>query len=132
MKISVCQFVALLFPMLGTLLCHAGTNPPNPLARGPHPVGVTTTVLVDTGRSDNVTKKFRTLVTEIWYPATDDAFFLPKNRYSDFFPGGITPQVEKLLQQAYKRPSFEIDAVFWNYAVRDARVREGKFPCLSG
>jgi len=129
-KISVCPFVALASCLFYTAICHAGGNLPNPLARGPYPVGVTTTVLVDTSRTDNITKRFRMLVTEIWYPATDEAFFLPKNRYSDFIPGGMTPQIEKLLQQTYKKSGFEIDALFWNHAVRDARVREGKFPLI--
>lgn len=102
----------------------------SPLAPGPYPVGVTTTVLVDTSRTDSFTKQFRTLVTEIWYPATDDARSLPKNRYSDFFPATLSPQIEQALKLVYKKSSFEIDPIFWDNAVRDARVREGKFPLI--
>ncbi len=102
----------------------------SPLAPGPYPVGVTTTILVDTSRTDQFTKDFRTLVTEIWYPATDDARSLPKNRYSDFFPANLPPEVDKALKLVYKRTTFEIDPIFWNYAVRDARVRDGKFPLI--
>ena len=58
----------------------------NPMGPGPHLVGVTTTVLVDNSRTDNFTKEPRTLVTEIWYPAADDARKAPKNKYSDFIP----------------------------------------------
>src|SRR2546428_4090884 len=61
---------------------------------GPLPIGVTTTVFVDHNRTDALTHEPRTLVTEIWYPATDDARSLPKNKYSDFLPGGVTPEVE--------------------------------------
>src|SRR5438046_2475896 len=50
------------------------------LAPGPYPAGVTTTVFVDVSRTDALTKEHRTLVTEIWYPATDDARNLPKNK----------------------------------------------------
>ena len=66
-------------------------------ALGPLPVGVTTTVLIDHGRTDALTQEPRTLVTEIWYPAGDAARSLPKNKYSDFLPGGATPEVGTIL-----------------------------------
>ena len=97
---------------------------------GPLPAGVTTTILIDNSRTDALTHEPRTLVTEIWYPATDAARSLPKNKYSDFLPGGVTPEVEAVVQQAYKMPIAEVDKVFWNQAVRNAPVREGKFPLV--
>ena len=97
---------------------------------GPLPVGVTTTVLVDHNRTDALTHEPRTLVTEIWYPATDDARNLPKNKYSDFLPGGVSPEVEAAIQRNYKMSAAEVDRIFWNHAVRDARVRFGKFPLI--
>jgi dienelactone hydrolase len=103
---------------------------PDPLKPGPYPVGVTTTVFVDHKRTDTVTKEPRTLVTEIWYPATDDARGLPKNKISNFFPGGVTPQLEQLVKLAFKKSASEADQLFWNEAVRDARVRAGKFPVI--
>ena len=106
------------------------TEARDPLKAGPYPVGVTTTVFVDSSRIDNATKEARTLVTEIWYPATDDARNLPKNKFTDFIPGGPTPQFESLLKLAYKKTSVELNAAFWNFAVRDARVREGRFPLI--
>ena len=111
-------------------LLGAQTNAPDPSLAGPYPVGVTTTLLVDPGRTDKLTHKPRTLVTEIWYPATDDARDLPTNRYSDFFPGGITLEIDHILLQAYKKTAAEIEQIFWNEAVRDARVRPGKFPLV--
>lgn len=102
----------------------------DPMQMGPLPVGVTTTVLVDPSRTDAVTKEPRTLVTEIWYPATDDAKDLPKNKFTDFIPGGLTPQFESFIKLAYKKSAAEINAQYWNYAVRDARVREGRFPLI--
>ena len=102
----------------------------DPLQIGPYPVGVTTTVLVDHSRTDAATKEARTLVTEIWYPATDDARELPKNKFTDFIPGGLTPQFESFLKLTYKMSAAEVDALFWNNAVRDARVRAGKFPLV--
>ncbi len=68
-------------------------------AAGPFPVGVTTAVLVDSNRTDAFTKEPRTLVTEIWYPATDDARQSPKNKYSDFLPGGVTPEIDAAVQK---------------------------------
>ena len=97
---------------------------------GPLPVGVTTTVLIDHSRNDALTHEPRTLVTEIWYPATDDARNLPKNKYSNFLPGNPTPEVEAFVRQSYKQSIAEVDKTFLNDAVRDARVRDGKFPLI--
>ena len=108
----------------------AATKVADPLQMGSLPVGVTTTVFIDPSRTDPATKDVRTLVTEIWYPATDDAKSLPKNKFTDFIPGGLTPQFEGLLKLAYKKSSAEINEGYWNFAVRDARVREGKFPVV--
>ncbi len=102
----------------------------DPLKPGPYPVGVTTTVFVDYKRTDVATKEPRTLVTEIWYPATDDARALPKNKLSNFFPGGVTPQLEQLVKLAFKKTASEADQLFSDESVRDARVREGKFPVI--
>lgn len=108
----------------------AATKAPDPMKPGTFPVGVTTTVLTDHSRTDAATNEARTLVTEIWYPATDEARNLPKNKFSDFIPGGMTPQFETLLKMAYKKTSAEMNETYWNSAVRDARVREGKFPLI--
>ncbi|HKX27779.1 MAG TPA: hypothetical protein VJ302_08820 [Blastocatellia bacterium] len=102
----------------------------DPLSAGPYPVGVTTTVFIDHSRTDALTKEDRTLVTEIWYPATDDARDLPKNKFSNFIPGGINPLMDSFFKLAFKKTAAEIDAIFWNYSVRDARVRDGKFPLI--
>jgi predicted dienelactone hydrolase len=102
----------------------------DPLQPGPLPVGVTTTVFVDNSRTDAATKEARTLVTEIWYPAADDARNLPKNKFTDFFPGGLSPQFEAMVKLAYKKTAAEMNELYWNFAVRDARVREGKHPLV--
>jgi predicted dienelactone hydrolase len=103
---------------------------PEPLAAGPFPVGVTTTVFVDTSRTDGFTKQPRTLVTEIWYPATEDARRMPKNKYSDFIPGGVTPEIDELIKKTYKMSAAEIDKIYWNEAHRNAAVRKGRFPLV--
>ena len=108
----------------------AATKVLDPMQAGPLPVGVTTTVLVDHSRTDAATREARTLVTEIWYPATDDAGNLPKNKFTDFFPGGLSPQFEGMIKLAYKKTASEINELYWNSAVRDARVREGKHPVI--
>ncbi len=121
--------VALLAPA-GMASEAPGTKPPDPLAAGPFPVGVTTTVFVDSSRTDNFTKQPRTLVTEIWYPATDAAKQMPKNKYSDFIPGGVTPEIEELIQKTYKMSAAEVDKLYWNEAHRNAPVRDGRFPLV--
>jgi len=104
--------------------------PPEPLSPGPFPVGVTTTAFVDNSRTDNFTKQPRTLVTEIWYPAADEARQMPKNKYSDFTPGGVTPEIDELMKKVYKMSAAEIDKIYWNEAYRNAPVRKGRFPLV--
>jgi predicted dienelactone hydrolase len=99
-------------------------------AVGPFPVGVTTVVLVDSNRTDAFTRESRTLVTEIWYPATDQPRNSPRNKFSDFIPAPITPEIELAVQGAYKMSTSEVDEIFWNEAVRNAPVREGKYPLI--
>jgi predicted dienelactone hydrolase len=102
----------------------------DPLAMGPYPVGVTTTLLIDHTRTDALTNEDRALVTEIWYPATDEARELPKNKFSNFVPGGINPLIDSFFKLAFKKSAAEIDGIFWNHSARDARVRDGKFPLV--
>jgi len=120
----------LLLPLCAGEVLAAGANDSDLRAAGPFPVGVTTAVLVDSNRTDAFTKEPRTLVTEIWYPATDDARQSPKNKYSDFLPGGVTPEIDAAVQKTYKMPVAEIDKLFVNDSVRDAHVRQGKFPLV--
>lgn len=122
-------FLSLL--LLTGLLGTPGTSEsPNPQALGPFPVGVTTTVFVDESRTDAVTKEARTLVTEIWYPATDDARGKPKTKFTDFIPGGVSPQLEMMLKSAYKLSTDDLNRAFFTEAVRDAKVRDGRFPVV--
>jgi dienelactone hydrolase len=112
------------------LICGSLGAQPNPRAEGPYPVGVTTTVFVDASRTDNLTKKPRTMVTEIWYPATDDARSLPKNRYRDFFSSGIGSDLAEVLERTYRMPWQKLEERYLNHAVRDARVRPGVYPLV--
>jgi len=121
--------------ILSTLILSglAGLFPPeikNPQAAGPFPVGVTTTVFIDNTRTDALTKGPRTLVTEIWYPTTDAARTLAKASFTDFMPGGVTPELEFMLKAAYKLSSADLNRSFSTLAVRDAKVREGRFPVV--
>lgn len=104
--------------------------PADPTKLGPFPVGVTTVVLVDHSRQDDATNGPRTIPTEIWYPATDDAKDLPKNKLSDFLFSGQVPSLLLAVKTGFKVKIEDIDARYKNIAVRDARVREGKFPLV--
>jgi predicted dienelactone hydrolase len=126
---QVLMIVAMLVPF-GASSKTLKSKPLEPLSPGPFPVGVATTVFIDNTRIDNVTKKPRTLVTEIWYPATDAARRMPKNKYSDFTPGGITTEADELIRKAYKMSATEIDKIYWNEAHRNAPVRKGRFPLV--
>src|SRR6185503_17869576 len=100
-------------------------------AAGPFPVGVTTVVLVESNRTDAFTKERRTLVTEIWYPAADEARNSAKNKFSDFIPATITPEIEQVVHSTYKMSVSEVDKAFWNESVRNAPVRDGKYPLIT-
>lgn len=102
----------------------------DPTKPGPFPVGVTTLTLVDSSRTDPATKGPRTLLTEVWYPATDDSKNLPKNKASDFLVRGALPMLKQLPKMAFKMDMDEFDKKFKNAAVRDARMRDGKFPLI--
>jgi dienelactone hydrolase len=119
--------------VLGIILAAAclGAQPaPDPRKPGPYPVGVTTTVVVDSDRIDHLTGKPRTMLTEIWYPAGDRARKMPPNEYHDFFPGGFTPEISALLEGIYHKSAEEVEKTFWNKSVRDAPVRAGRFPLV--
>ncbi|HXI89482.1 MAG TPA: hypothetical protein VNO24_05645 [Blastocatellia bacterium] len=122
--------IFMMFALLGASSKTVKARPPDPLSAGPFPVGVTTTVFVDTGRTDNFTKQPRTLVTEIWHPSTDDARRMPKNKYTDFIPGGVTPEIDELIKKTYKMSAAEIDKIYWNESHRNAPVRKGRFPLV--
>jgi predicted dienelactone hydrolase len=103
---------------------------PDPRRPGPFPVGVTTVVFVDPTRECAASKGPRVLPTEIWYPAADDARDLPKNRVSDFLFRGQSPPLSLAFRGGFRVSIEDADARFRNRAVRDARVRDGRFPLI--
>jgi platelet-activating factor acetylhydrolase isoform II len=92
---------------------------------GPYPVGVRTVVLIDSSRKDDFAGGPRTLVTEVWYPAVEEARGMPKLRFSDFFG-----PYRELGAKALKRDLEAIDRDFHTLGVRGAGLREGKWPLL--
>jgi predicted dienelactone hydrolase len=56
----------------------------DPLAPGPHPVGVTSVTLHDDARE-------RSLLTEVWYPAAESVRGLPPSPITDFVPPSFAP-----------------------------------------
>jgi len=116
--------------LLATAPAHGAADVPDPAKPGPYLVGVTTTLLVDHSRTDVTTGGPRSLMTEIWYPATDGSRDLPKNTFSDFLLKGRNPKLNGALTLAFKIDLKEIDKTFRNFAVRDARVRDGIFPLI--
>jgi len=103
---------------------------PDPEKPGAYAVGVTTMRFEDCARVDAATGKPRVLMTEIWYPATDDAKTLPKNRLMDFFERTENPEFALVLKLGFRADIIEADKTFQNFAVRDARAAEGVFPLL--
>ncbi len=100
------------------------------LKEGPFPVGVTTTVLVDSSRTDSFTKKPRTLVTEIWYPATESARTMAKSKFTDFLPGGVTPDLEEYFKKSRGKSVDDLNKSYWMNSFRDAPIRAGRFPLI--
>lgn len=126
-RVHVFTLVALI---LGSMGFASAAELPNPQELGPYPVGVTTTVFVDHDRKDPATNGPRTLVTEIWYPAVDSAADLPKNKMSDFLFRGQAPTLLLAFRAGFQVNIDDIDAKFENIAVRDAVMRDGKFPLI--
>ena len=130
--------LALLIPalwILSSALGASGQELPDPEALGPYPVGVTTIQLDDHGRVDPETGGPRQLLTEIYYPAAEEARSLPKSKFSEFIPRGGAPGFVEAAEEALSgyRDGFTLEAFdkeYRNVAVRDARVREGKWPLI--
>ena len=103
---------------------------PAPDAPGPYPVGVTTILLVDHSRTCIATDGPRPLLTEIWYPATDDTAKLSPGNLMDFFRGADPQVIGGLMKMAFGADILEAAKSFKTVAVRDARMRDGQFPLV--
>jgi len=100
-----------------------------PLSRpGPYPVGVRTIVLVDSSRDDPHAGGKRTLVVDVWYPATDEARGKPATTFVEFF--GEHPEAAKAFVEHFGGKLEEVNRRFKTVAVRGAERRQGKFPFL--
>ena len=97
-------------------------------APGSYPVGVRTLVLVDESRKDEYSGGPRTLVTEIWYPATDEARTGRKATFSGFF--GKHQEAAGEFVRHFGGRMQEIEERFRCCGVRDATLRAGRFPLL--
>jgi dienelactone hydrolase len=91
--------------------------------------------LDDASRPDAELNGPRPLRTEIWYPAVDAARAMPKNKYSEFIlravvPGSIAEAEEALGGYRKGLTIAELDRTYKNVAVRDAEVRDGKWPLI--
>lgn len=118
--------------VIGLLAAYApsscrGADPRKP---GPYAVGVRTEVFVDEKRECAVTGKPRTLVTEIWYPATEDSDEYPLNKFSDFWGGPAGIAAGTLVIGRFGGQFGELENTFKNVAHRDAKAQEGSFPLL--
>ena len=106
----------------------------NPEQPGPYPVGVTSIQVDDPSRPD-AELGARPLRTEIWYPSVDATRDMPKNKYSDFLLRGVVPgsiaEAETALGGYRKGLTVaDLDQTFQNTGVRDAQVRDGKWPLI--
>lgn len=129
MRPSLCHTAALLLASLA-FGASAAEAPANPAQAGPYLAGVTTMLFVDHSRTDALTNAPRALMTEIWYPATDDTAGLPRNKLNDFYLRGTNAAVGMILQMAFQADLATAEKNFVNFAVRDARIREGQFPLV--
>jgi predicted dienelactone hydrolase len=95
---------------------------PDPSAMGPYPVGVMTVELLDESRPDDSGQP-RRLVTEIWYPAVEDARGQP---------GYVYTEEDLLTDEARAALTMALDVELATDAVRDASPREPEeaFPII--
>jgi dienelactone hydrolase len=106
----------------------------NPEQMGPYPVGVTSIQFDDASRPDSELGA-RPLRTEIWYPAIDAAKGMPKNLFSDFImrgtiPGSVDAANESLTFYKSGKTLAEFEKGYKNVSVRDAQVRDAKWPLI--
>ena len=107
----------------------------NPEQLGPYPVGVTSLQLDDQSRIDSEMGVPRPLRTEIWYPAVEAARPMPKNLYSESIQRGVAPGSVGAAEEGlnfYRKglTLAEMDKIYKNISVRDAQVRDGKWPLV--
>jgi type 1 glutamine amidotransferase/dienelactone hydrolase len=95
---------------------------------GPFAVGVRTLILMDTSRHDAYAGGHRTLVTELWYPATPEARDARKTTFSEFF--GKHQEAAARFVEHFGGKLEEVNQRFRTVAVRDAPLRPGKYPFL--
>ena len=116
------------------LTCALSSQVRNPEQLGPYPVGVTSIQVDDSSRPDPELGA-RPLRTEIWYPSVDATRGMPANKYSDFLLRGVVPgsiaEAESALGGYRKGLTVaDLDRTFQNIGVRDAQVRDGKWPLI--
>lgn len=87
---------------------------PDPSVMGPYPVGVTTVELLDDSRPNDAGEP-RRLVTEIWYPAIEEARGQP---------GYVYTEEDLLTEEARAALSMPLDVALATDAVREAAPRE--------
>lgn len=92
----------------------------DPSHPGPYLAGNTSFVFEDPGRLLSCGAGNRRLVTEVWYPAADEAVGWPENRMSDFFLDQFEAAVEAL-RQSGQLPDGEFHD-FTTGSFRDAPV----------
>ena len=97
-------------------------------APGSYPVGVRTVVLVDKSRKDEYSGGPRTLVTEIWYPAAEEAREGKKATFRGFF--GQHQEAAGEFVRHFGGRIEEVEKRFRCCGVRDAALRKGRFPLL--
>jgi predicted dienelactone hydrolase len=94
---------------------------PDPSVMGPYPVGVMTVELLDDARPNDAGEP-RRLVTEIWYPASEEARGQP---------GYVYTEEDLLTEEARAMLDMPLDVELATDAVRDAAprtLREGREP----
>jgi len=103
---------------------------PDPEQAGPYPVGVTTVLFEDHSRPMRWPKGPRPLLTDIWYPATDDTRDIPKQGLLDTYLACVPKPLFAIIESLVDVDLKEFDKKTEFFARREARVREGVFPLI--
>jgi len=103
----------------------------DPSEPGPYEVGNRTFLYVDESRWDPASDSARTLLVEVWYPATDESSLLPRDILRNFFDVWDDEVLDRLAQEgATPEDLANFDRETGSARDADMKISDGPFPMI--